>query len=240
MGDVINLQDRRARRGVPVAEVPSYVAQAAMSVPGGPRPLTVARDGRGPSSRRPMTFYFDPVAPESYLAAERVDRVGSDVTWVPVCALGTDVRVGEDARRRAVAARAAALRLPLVWPEATPGCARALRVAALAAERGSLPAFALAAGRLVYCGGYDLDDPEILAEAAAAAGLGMDACLRAAADPARDHAPQAVARSLAERGADRLPCFEVGPTLFHGEQRLPEALAAMRAPMRPPRSDRAI
>lgn len=238
MGDVINLQDRRARRGQPVAEMPSYVAEADTTVPAGLR--SVAHGGHGPAPRRPMTFFFDPVAPESYLAAERVDRVGSDVTWVPVRALPVPGRADEDARRRTVAARAAALRLPLVWPEPAPGSVRAVRVATLAAERGSLPAFALAAGRLVYCGGYDLDDPEILAEAAAAAGLGMDACLRAAADASRDLAPQRAAGALADRGADRLPCFEVGATLFPGEQRLPEALAAMRAPVRAPRPYRAV
>lgn len=232
MGDVINMAERRARRGgVPVSEVPAYVAGAGMSAPGGPRSLASAGGHHRPSARRPMTYFFDPVAPESYLAAERVDRIGSDVTWVPVCSLGVPSRVGEDARRRSVSARAAALRLPLVWPDPSPGSARATRVATLAAERGSLPAFALAAGRLVYCGGYDLDDPEILAEAAAAAGLGMDACMRAAADPERDLVPQLAARDLADRGADRLPCFEVGTTLFHGEDRLPEALAAMRAPL---------
>ena len=41
----------------------------------------------------------------------------------------------------------------------------------------------LAIGRLSFCGGFDVDDPEILAEAAAAAGLDLDACLLAAVNP---------------------------------------------------------
>lgn len=236
MGELIDLQARRARRGSPVDEVPAFVHDA--DVPAVSRPRSVA--GHGAVPRRPMIFSFDPVAPESYLAAERVDRLGGDVTWVPVSPLAAPARSDEQARRAAIAARARVLRLPLVWPDPAPGSARATRVATLAAEQGSLAAFALAAGRLVFCGGYDLDDPEILAEAAAAAGLGIDACLRAAADAGRDAAPQAAGQVLAQRGADRLPCFEVGHTLFHGESRLPEAVAAMRAPARASRPNRAV
>src|SRR3712207_6951120 len=43
-------------------------------------------------------------------------------------------------------------------------------------------------GRLAFCGGYDLEDPEVLGEAAAAAGIGLDDCLRAARDEGRDGA----------------------------------------------------
>ena len=87
------------------------------------------------------------------------------------------------AARAAAERRAAALRLPLVWPERWPGSGSgAMRVAALAAERGRAAPFVLAAGRLAFCGGYDLDDPEVLAEAAAAAGLALDDALRAAGD----------------------------------------------------------
>lgn len=180
------------------------------------------------ATRRAVTFYFDPSAPESYLAAERVDRLFGTVTWIPVASLGMPLPGQEAARRRGVAARAAVLRLPLVWPDTSPGSVRVTRVATLAAEARTLPAFALAAGRLAYCGGFDLDDPEILAEAAAAAGLGIDACLHAAADPSRDVAPRSVAEQLVARGADRLPCFGVGDTLTAGEERLPEVLAAAR------------
>lgn len=238
MGDVINLAERRARRGSePLATVPEYVAEADVVLPAIGRFDGHATGPYGTAARRPVTFYFDPASPEAYLAAERVDRAGPAVTWVPAGALGVAAPAAQEARRRTIAARAAALRLPLVWPDPSPGPVRAIRVATLAAEHGALPAFALAAGRLAYCGGYDLDDPEILAEAAAAAGLGVDAVLRAAGDALRDIAPQRTAAALASRGADVLPCFEVGGTLFHGEARLPEALAAARTPARPrPRS----
>src|SRR5205807_4430372 len=125
--------------------------------------------------------------------------------------------------------RADALDLPLVWPERVPHEGRAaLRAAAYAAERGRGAAFTLAACRLAYCGGFDLEDPEVLAEAAAAAGLGLDGCLRAAGDIARDGPLEAAGRRLLAAGADRLPAVRIGRTLICGEERLGEAAAWMR------------
>ena len=57
-----------------------------------------------------------------------------------------------------------------------------MRVAVLAAERGRGAAYVLAATRLAFCGGFDLDDPEILAEAATASGLTYEECMLAADD----------------------------------------------------------
>ncbi|MBA3328816.1 MAG: disulfide bond formation protein DsbA, partial [Solirubrobacterales bacterium] len=89
--------------------------------------------------------------------------------------------------------------------------------------------FVLAASRLAFCGGYDVDAPEILAEAAAAAGLGLDECLQAAGDSRRDGPMQDAGRRLLASGADRLPVLQLGRLLFCGEDRLPEAAAAARA-----------
>lgn len=201
MGEVISLMERRARIV-----------------------------GEAPAVRLPVRYAFDPRSPEAYLAAERVERLGASVTWVPVLPAGpvTPATPAESAR---LIARAAALRLPLVWPEVTPVSPRLVRIAALAADAGALPAFALAAGRLAYCGGFDLDDPEIVAEAAAAAGLDLDACLAAAADPSRDAPLRAEADRLAAttNGPVRFPAFEVGRTVLFGEDQLPAVLAASRA-----------
>jgi 2-hydroxychromene-2-carboxylate isomerase len=101
-----------------------------------------------------------------------------------------------------------------------------MRVAALAAEHGRAAEFVLAASRLAFCGGYDVDDPEILAEAAAAADLGLDECLRAAGELRRDGPMERAALRLLAQGADALPVLVVGRTLFCGEDRLPEAAAA--------------
>jgi 2-hydroxychromene-2-carboxylate isomerase len=180
-------------------------------------------------------FLFDLACPFTYLAAERVERAFDDVTWTP--ASTTALRCGSlasdpvalDGVRAAAQQRSAALRLPLVWPESWPAdVPAAMRVASHAAECGRGAAFVLAAGRLAFCGGFDLDDPEILAEAAAAAGLGLQGCLRAAGDRRRDGAIEAAGRRLLAAGADRLPALRIGRALFWGETQVAEATAAAR------------
>lgn len=192
--------------------------------------------GRGVRARtRPaVSFSFDLASPATYLAAERVDRLFPGVSWVP--ALGDGLSAGmpasvrdRDGARAAAHARAAELRLPLVWPERPAVGLLAMRIAHHAVHEGRGAAFVLAASRLAFCGGFDLDDPEILAEAAAAAGLPIDAGLRAAREPARDTEMAAAGRELAQRGADRLPVLCVGRLLFAGEDRVGEAAAAARA-----------
>ncbi len=115
-------------------------------------------------------FFYDVACPFSYLVAERVERVLGEVEWVPAPAVGLDggARWARFEATRALAERHAyALRLPLVWPDRFPANTRhALRAASYAAENAAGAAFALAAMRLAFCGGFDLEDPEILAVAA--------------------------------------------------------------------------
>ena len=200
--------------------------------------------GRGAPARRRAAprgrFLFDLSSPWTYLAAERVDHLFPAVRWVPVLGsaagvVGASARSGGPAGRReraAVEARAAELRMPLVWPRggaAAAGGRGALRVAALAAEAGRAAPFVLAASRLAFCGGFDLEDPEILAEAVAAAGVGLPEALAAAGDPAGDAALARAALALRRRGADALPALAVGHRLFCGEGRLAQAAAAAAA-----------
>jgi 2-hydroxychromene-2-carboxylate isomerase len=217
MGDVVELAVRRAERRD--------------RAPRGHR-------GEVAPARRDLLrteFLFDLACPFTYLAAERVDRFFASVVWTPVSGAAlTRASVAADPAglrrlQRAAEARAAELRMPLVWPERFPADLSAvMRVSSYAAECGRAAAFTLAAGRLAYCGGFDLDDPETIAEAAAAAGLGLDACLHAARDEARDGALEARGRRLLAAGADRLPALRVGRALFWGEQRVAEAAAAAR------------
>jgi 2-hydroxychromene-2-carboxylate isomerase len=180
-----------------------------------------------PFTRPRVNFFFDLASPWTYLAAERVDRLFAAVRWQPAVADALLTDRGGEIERRAAEQRAAELRLPLVWPEGWPTTGRsAMRVAALAAERGRAAPYVLAASRLAFCGGYDVDDPEILAEAAAAAGLGLEECLRAAGDLSRDGPSEHAALRLLSRGADALPVIVVGRALYCGERRLPEAAAA--------------
>ena len=183
-------------------------------------------------SGRPA-FFFDLSCPFSYLAAERVERVLGEVDWVPTAS--TMLAKADDAEHLAAVRShaetcAVALRLPLVWPDrfpaSTPG---ALRAAAHAAEIGAGARFTLAASRLAFCGGFDIEDPEILAEAAAAAGIGLHECLNAAGDPTRDGALHATARGLLTQGVTRLPAVRVGTRWFDGDGALAAASAFARA-----------
>jgi 2-hydroxychromene-2-carboxylate isomerase len=194
--------------------------------------LTRARQATGARQLLPRaTLFFDLCSPYTYLAAERADRLFTGLEWLPA---SSDVlNQGEpDVDGLCPATeRARQLGLPLVWPEDRLYRVRgAMRVASLAAERGCGAGFVLAASRLAFCGGFDIDDPEILAEAAAAACLPLDACLRAAGDREHDGRMLAAGREFVAGGADRLPAMRVGRLMFCGEERLLEAAAAARAP----------
>lgn len=192
----------------------------------------------GAAAGAPVAFYFDPCCPFSYLAAERVERRFSGVQWIPARAAAladdepwADPRVARLLRARAER-RAAELRLPLVWPDRFPPTGTAaLRVAVHAGRAGVGPAFALAACRLAFCGGFDLDDPIVLAEAAAAAGIELDACLHAAEDMAADELLESGAGGLLALGVTQLPAVRIGPRWFAGEASLAEASAWARAPV---------
>ena len=118
--------------------------------------------------------------------------------------------------------------MPLVWPDRFPSGLAAMRVAAYAGELGRAGAFVLAAARLTFCGGFDLDHPETIAEAAAAAGLGLEECLEAACEAQRDAASEETGRALLAAGADRLPALRLGRTLHWGERRVSDAVTAAR------------
>jgi 2-hydroxychromene-2-carboxylate isomerase len=190
-------------------------------------------DRSRPSASTRPGFFFDLACPFSYLAAERVERIIGDVEWVPTAAAA--LHAGKQGPRstsvRVEAERCAAeLRLPLVWPEGfATGCTSALRAAAYAAEIGAGARFALAAGRLAFCGGFDLEDLEILAVAADAAPVPLDECLAAAGDPTRDGALHATARGLLAQGVRRLPAVRVGHRCFEGESAPEQAALLLRA-----------
>ncbi|MHB8658353.1 MAG: DsbA family protein [Solirubrobacteraceae bacterium] len=210
MGELISLTEHRAARLRRAADV---------------KPATEAKP----------TFFVDLACPFSYLAADRVERALGEVEWVPTAPLASSTpherskSQGLERATRSAEARAAELRLPLVWPERYPSrFPSAMRVAAFAAGLGLEARFMLAAGRLAFCGGFDLEDPEILAEAAAAAGLGPDECLDAARDAERDEALELTAGRLAARGVTQLPAIRLGTRFFQGERGVTEASGLMR------------
>jgi 2-hydroxychromene-2-carboxylate isomerase len=191
------------------------------------------RAGRAPVGRQApprATLFFDLASPFTYLAAERADRLFAGLEWLPASSDALNRGAAEADGICPAVERARLLGLPLVWPEQRPYTVRgAMRVASLAAERGCAAGFVLAASRLAFCGGFDIDDPEILAEAAAAAGIGLDDALQAAGDVARDGTIEETGRLLLAAGATRLPALRVGRILFCGEERLTEAAVARTA-----------
>jgi 2-hydroxychromene-2-carboxylate isomerase len=192
------------------------------------------RRARLAGAPRAVAFHFDLACPFAYLAAESVDRLLPGVAWRPTAP--ELPRPGARGERRARALRRAqALRLPLQWPERLEDQdpAGAMRAAAWAAAQGRGGAFALAAGRLVFGGGFELADPELVTEAAAAAGLPPGAALRAAADDRWDGSLRREARRLRALGATALPAVRVGPRVFCGEEPVAAALAASGAEARP-------
>ncbi len=138
-----------------------------------------ARARTGARNRR-ATFYFDLADPADVscgragrapAGARRLaagDPARAPARWPPATATPPRARAG------------AADRVAGAPPEPLP---RALRVAAHAARQGRGAEFVLAATRLAFCGGFDLEDPAVFAEAVAAAGLDLDAALWAAGAP---------------------------------------------------------
>jgi 2-hydroxychromene-2-carboxylate isomerase len=179
------------------------------------------------------TIFFDLGSPYTYLAAERADRGFALLDWQPVPSAASPEPFGGDAREQ-IAARADDLRLPLVWvPEQPLNVPRAMRVATLAAERGSAAEFVLAATRLTFAGSFDIEDPQILAVAGHAAGIDTADVLLAAEEASREPGMRRSADVLCAAGVTQLPAIRVGGTLFCGERRLPEAVNAARAASRP-------
>jgi 2-hydroxychromene-2-carboxylate isomerase len=172
-------------------------------------------------------FFYDVACPFSYLVAEGIERVLGELEWIPAPAVGLDGGarwLRFDAAREVAERRAREVRLPLVWPDNFPANTRhALRAASYAAEHRSGASFALAASRLAFCGGFDLEDPEILSVAASVAGLPTDGCLKAARDPSRDLALWATARGLRARGVRCLPTVRLGRRWLEGEHLLESA-----------------
>jgi 2-hydroxychromene-2-carboxylate isomerase len=177
-------------------------------------------------------FFFDVACPFSYLVAERIERLLGEVDWFPAPAVALDGGASAlklEATRARAEREARAARLPLVWPDSFPANTRhALRVASYASESGAGARFALAATRLAFSGGFELEDPEMLSVAAAASGLSVEACLAAARDPSRDEFLWATARGLRARGIRRLPAIRLGRRWLEGERML-DTVALLRA-----------
>lgn len=187
--------------------------------------LSRALEDQSRPAHGPAAFFFALDCPLSYLAAERVERALGEIDWVPVLTprRGTSLPVTDSERVRSARSRwataeaeAQALKLPLVEPQRYPFESRPIsRVAAYAAEQGVGARFALAALRLAFCGGDDLSRPEVIGDAATAAGLRVGEAMAAAGGLRYDLRLDATSRGLFGRGISA-PAIRIGKQWFQG------------------------
>ncbi len=190
-------------------------------------PARVQRPAPAPAMR--ASFFFQLGCPASYLAAERIEREFGQVTWVPTARLPSvcDRNARETVELLELAAREAqALRLPLVLPERFGDeFLPAWRAAACAAAHGEGGRYVLAASRLAFCGGYDLDARTVIAEAARAARLNVREILDASGDRRWDEQLFGTASELAALGLHSSPAIHVGTSWFEGLHAVRDATA---------------
>jgi 2-hydroxychromene-2-carboxylate isomerase len=147
-------------------------------------------------------YLFDLASPWTYLTAAAVAETVHGVEWVPVLGLPSQRRAVDDA----VEEHALELGIRFAWPEGgAPDGRQAARLAALAVEQGRGAAFALAASRLAYGWGRDLDSLDVLAEAAGASGVRLSDALEAVFDPRLDDELERAAAHV-----DVVPALEAG------------------------------
>lgn len=151
-------------------------------------------------------FTFDAASPATYVAAQDVELECGDAICLPALDPRSGLLWSEREETEAAAAEAG---LRLIWPDRQPDARRVNRAAIHARDRGRGLQFVLAAARLAFGGGFDLDDDRTLAHAARAAGLEEGGVLAAAADSRYDLELTATGRRAAELGLV-LPALE-GP-----------------------------
>ena len=179
----------------------------------------LAERRREGSIRRPVAFFVTLDCPVAYLLAERIERDFGSVAWVPVLSPIDPLRI--DARLELARRWASTDRLALVEPEVLPLDPRPVsRAAATAVAAGQGPGFILAALRLAFVGGFDLSEPDLIAEAAAASGVNVDAALAAARTPELDADLEVAAQVLRRRGIVEGPGLRIGQSWFAGLEAL--------------------
>jgi 2-hydroxychromene-2-carboxylate isomerase len=193
------------------------------------------------------TFYYDFSSPYSYLAAERISGLFAEAAleqpdWQPISFGHLLQAIGRrpwsfpsepDPEHLAEIQRRAADRgLPeVVYPEGWPIENYSLnpaRAAIYAKESGRVVSFTLACFRQVFAAGRDMSDVDNVLVAAAACELHPKAVLKGIETQAvKDKLRAATDRAL-ELGVQGIPTLAVGEKLFWGDDRLEEAVTALR------------
>jgi 2-hydroxychromene-2-carboxylate isomerase len=183
----------------------------------------------------PAAFFYSLDCPVSYLAAEQVERAFVDVAWIPVVGplsessglRSADERLSLAHERLALAVKEARmLSVPLVETQRYPvDSRRAARAAIWASDEGRGASFALSVARFAFGGGFDIGSDDVIAEAAAGAGLDPAQAVEASRDPRRDDRLAATARGLQARGVLMPPVIRIGTRWFCGSDAMIAAVS---------------
>jgi 2-hydroxychromene-2-carboxylate isomerase len=194
------------------------------------------------------TFYYDFNSPYSYLAAERISGLFAEAgleqpEWQPI-SFGHLLRMtgrrpwslppeGPDPDHLAEIQRRADERgLPkVVYPEGWPienYSLNPIRAAIYAKESGRVVSFTLACFRQVFAAGRDMSDVDNVLIAAAACELHPNAVTKGIETKSVKDKLRAATDDAIERGVEGIPAVAVGDELFWGDDRLEEAVAALR------------
>jgi 2-hydroxychromene-2-carboxylate isomerase len=190
-------------------------------------------------SAAPPTFYFGAMSPYSWLAAERIEPLMPQARWRGVLAGVVFAAHGRtswgltDRRAEGLAeceARAESYGLgPLVWPARWPTSDLQVSRGMLVAERdGLLRPFALAAMRMSFLEGADLQEHEVVLEAGRRSGVDPGRLAEGLAEDAIKQELRELVDEALGAGVFGVPTVAVGGELFWGDDRLEEAAAACR------------
>jgi 2-hydroxychromene-2-carboxylate isomerase len=192
------------------------------------------------------TFYYDFNSPYSYLAAERISGLFAEAEveqpeWQPISfghilkATGRRPWSFEKERRAHFAEiqrRADERGLPeVVYPEGWPienYSLNPVRAAIYAKESGRVVSFSLACFRQVFAAGRDMSDLDNVLIAAAACELHPNAVQKGIETQAVKDKLRAATDEALALGLVGVPTVVVGDELFWGDDRLEQALEAVR------------
>jgi 2-hydroxychromene-2-carboxylate isomerase len=189
-------------------------------------------------------FFYDFSSPYSYLTAERISGLFAEAEvkqpeWQPI-SFGHLLKVtgrrpwsfqeDRSADFAEIERRADERNLPkVVYPEGWPVenySLNPIRAAIYAKESGRVVSFSLACFRQVFAAGRDMSDVDNVLLAAAACELHPNAVLKGIDTQSVKDKLRAATDHALELGVEGIPTVAVGESLFWGDDRLEEAVAA--------------
>jgi 2-hydroxychromene-2-carboxylate isomerase len=194
------------------------------------------------------TFYYDFNSPYAYLAAERISGLFAEAEleqpeWQPISfghlllttgrrpwsipPEGPDPDHLAEIRRRAGERGLPEVVYPKGWPVENYSL-NPVRAAVYAKESGRVVSFTLACFRQVFAAGRDMSDVDNVLVAAAACELHPKAVMKGIETQSIKDKLRSATDEALERGVEGIPTVAVGDELFWGDDRLEEAVAALR------------